>query len=71
MTEYTIESHIGTDCVLHLKIPHEWADQDVTVTIAPTQESESPKVNFAKTLIAKAGGCSFDVPVDIHERKYH
>lgn len=69
MTEYTVQSHVGSDSVLHLNVPNEWADQDVTVTITARHECAAPKRNFAEALKAKVGGCSFDVPSDIHERK--
>ena len=65
--------HTNAKGNLSLELGIDWADTEVTVIVEPVSEqtnhSPSPKSKFAEALRRKAGGCGFDVPKDIHQRK--
>ena len=69
--EFTL--HTNAKGNLSLELGTDWADTEVKVTVETVSEqtnhSPSPKANFAEALRRKAGGCSFEVPKDIHQRK--
>ena len=70
--EFTLHTNANGD--LHLELETAWANTEVRVTVEPaiveqTHHAPSSRANFTEALRNKAGGCSFDVPDDIHQRK--
>ena len=65
--EFTTHEHVGTDGVLHVVVPDEWADMDVTVTVEPASKKDHFSQNLAEALKGRIGLLSFE-PSDLSSR---
>ena len=64
--EFVIQTHTSADGIVHVNVPEEWADRDVTLVLKPQpMPSEAAPHDQQEWLafIAQTAGCLRDDPI--------